>query len=646
MKLKSNSHFFFLPLTVLCLIIFFYIYQSPVMGSGYIIGLERYFSPGSSYWSSESLFSQKNTIFFSLKYFLYIFLTIFSGKSIVDFFFGVELRKSHFLNKNLTNILKYALFFLPGYLVTVALSRICTILFKEPYAIGFIFLGLLLLAIPSLTQLSLKKIKSNMKNSIIFILLIFVFLIIQVQSPGLHITGDAVGTILKELASAKVFSNGERLPLFAKHYDEFLYLYPFLKGVLLEKKDLFFLWWGIGALGKFSIFSIVFFSLKNFIDEEKTIFIIIFFLFWGNHFLNPKDVDLLFDSGNPLGDVMHIGRGITSSLIFLCIFVQRYFHAENIKSAKTALYIVLLSFGLSSLSIHIALFYPVLVFMNFKADRCQREVGFFEKYILKSLPYLIVLSPVFFYFSKEIFIKITPFTMICIIGLLGYLLLKNGLTFHKLEKKYTKLFFISLASFILASLLLGNVLSPIFYSKLQFIKINFIGSGIAQSMVSSNIIGANKMCEIWPISHCFSPIAFYKNYAILLFLSSYALLILSQSKLNTASLEFKNNSENSFFLLGSLCLFFGALFIFDFTNTSVSHWLYIWFKSRLLEVSYYFIIALSLIILYSQKKIIFNLFFSFFILNFFAFEFLFLKNSRLILLYENFFYIVRMLTLS
>lgn len=550
--------------------------------------------------------------------------------------------------------------FIPGYLVHISLNRIVSLLLPHRPARALSLLLMISLAAGVFFFFSkhikeyfyeLKELKKciveNFVEIILYFSLFFTVLVLLYRMGGHKMIGDGAVSYLTYLRN---FSLGQgttlKLPILFEHYDELLYLYP-----------IFFLFrssisplvipWVITALSKVSAAGIIFLFFRFY--NIKSIYAVfgIIFVFFGSTSINPLRYMLLFDSGNPMMNVLHIGRVISCILIpFSVIMTHSVLPINQFFSKKTKSifsFICLLAIvGLTATSVHNLLYYVLfsllILLVTFYKSHLRQLLSNTLKYkTLVQLFYIFAIAvPTILSFHEKVRGKILPGVLL-FISILLLLVLLSSLFFSNPFKNVssqnnTK----NIISFIFAGCLigafLGNLMGKALSEKIDLISL--YGTSLLQRPgINTNI---TSLTSLTPFSDNFgcgpSPYCFSSEYFILF----YGLILLALWFIIKSLLEQKDDSNDWNYyitptLLLTTILFLTALFFVNFVEFS-SLTIMTWVWSRFIEVPCYAIIMYFIVIGFRggrNKKILVSIFLvTWSIIPFFA-------NSRPVQIYFN-----------
>lgn len=623
MKIRPLSFIYF---GLLLLVFFSAIFGKGVSSFYHTQNIVNLSIPGKNYFNAPSLFSYKTATSVLLQLMGYLALTFLSGAYLLKKTLGdiaSKMQGMSFVRIYLHELMLFALSFLPGYLIFIAINRLTTL--SIPQEISWPLLVAFYWILAAFFLLHFFKERKVMQRKffslLLFALLLIFFLILQVQWPGGHVTGDAVGVLISEIQSNQLLNPGKAFPILTKHYDEILYFYPFLKYFTQAEKDYLLPWWFLGAFAKVFTIAPLYFFCNYFATRLSTFFFCFIFLFWGNHFLHPLQTQLLFDSGNPLGDSLHIGRllnAILPILSFVAVFALP-FKKTPLFSLATLL-ILLMGMGFSSLTISMCALIPLsfayaLLKKNFAPPR-------FAPTLYGVLTYLLLLFPFMIYFSAKTFVwgYWILFAIMAILSFANITWIKK-ISFNRLGLLFTFSCFMGLA-------LLGNLAAKglnllphvAFHEQTPVKKMNWMHPSFH--------------CQSWPTQHCASPSAFFKNYALVLILASLTFFLLYKKKRNPLG------HHGTLFLSSALMLFLLGLFVYDYSSGEHVDALQVWFKSRLPEMGYSSIILISLLSLNKLSLPLYRFTLAILTLNFFIYEFFYSQSiGRWGILLKNFHYL-------
>ena len=542
--------------------------------------------------------------------------------------FGLVVTTKFLMENEISLPVGFAASFLPGYIITIAINRIITLIFSHLYApiIIFIFISFLMIIlfifnINSVRDYFLSGFKLRDKNPISLIgiliflfLLIFIFMIWRIQLHVHAFCGDSTSFITKFIADDLSNLNlSLHAPIFDFHYDEFIFNYPLIYSSRSNVFPLLY-FWIISPVALVSCGCLLF-SLFRYFDISR-IFSILFaaFLLLGSHFLNPISYINIFDSGNPLALNYHIGRII--SCIFPLMFIT-YFNSlngekENHRSKLLISFLLILfAIGIASLSFHFVLFslgiaFVAIIYNLLKKENESKSINYM---IYTLILFMVLITPfitLFFPWSENRFGGV-PIIISSFLGIV-FLFMLLPFQFNRNWKSVQKpLIFIVIL--LISSILFGN--NAVIKFKGLFEKLfKVINSGYNPylEIFSRNIIPANADIKLFsfymegPIFFAKSPGMFFLYFGLLIsfVLSSFFLLGYS-CKENKTGEEFKIRRVLFFNILLFSILFSLGIFATCYISIGVKQW----YITRFIEIPFYTLIILSLISIkkYSNRYI-------------------------------------------
>ena len=270
--------------------------------------------------------------------------------------------------------------FLPGYIILIPLNRLLSLCFSNATAAKLELLAALLGALATLkgrveakrlafskttgvaTPLSEAVVDPGVRRGRISRFSVppcFWILGVLILWSATTITGDATSFTFKEIFSvtSRFPAPESKLPMFAQHYDELVFLHPvFYSGLFGQDSDLLWPYLFLNAFAKCSGLFIVYLSLRRLKLSKHEAGALSFFLFTSSLQINPTGDAVLFDSNNPILRLLHTARvlGCIAPLVVSVLFL-RYNHARRSSLSTHASSLALVTgLGCSSMSIHIA----------------------------------------------------------------------------------------------------------------------------------------------------------------------------------------------------------------------------------------------------------------------------------------------------
>jgi len=572
-----------------------------------------YAAPGKSYFGAPPLFANPTPILIGFFLIVYQLITIIIGYTFWRSFCApVKIRilwnlksfqlikNKELFNRQIETLIILSLSFPFGYLICVAINRIVSIVLIQNYAlIVLIFVYTTLMTV--LTGIRIYGRNFNIgtvKPFFVFSFFLIISLIIFLQTLTGHITGDSIAGLIQGIIDNNFLDSHKKFPIITKQYDEILYLYPFLKYITQPNSNYLLFWWGLNAFSKMFAAAAIFLFCNHFALKFSTTMFILFLTLFGCHFFYPfGGYRLLFDAGNPLGYSLHIGRVISAILPFLVFLFLKDF---KITKKKTLLHITalfLLGLGLSSLTINVFLVPLVGIILWISLSIFPKRINILKTSSL-IFAFIFLLYP-FIIYNRSNFFTISAFLLFSFILFLSVTFIPLISDIKLCFQSGNRLFILIPlgAGTIIGSLFLGNV----FILKLQHL-INMLFPDITiysqiKLTTKVDLFKASIYCGQVALVHCTGIGPFLRSFGFINIMISLAFFYLSKLfKKNRAGLHLGPilasilYTGSFFFLLG--------MFFYDFVNVDGDlGWVQVWFKSRMIETSYYFILASSIIII-------------------------------------------------
>ena len=468
--------------------------------------------------------------------------------------------------------------------------------------------------------------------------------VIQIQYAGAHVTGDAGIFLFNVLRNIHFgLSTNTKLPFFAQHYDELMYLYPIYYGFRsIAKLNLMLPLWILGSMGKIASFSLIFICLKTFIKKSHIVFLITYFVFHGNLFINPFYSTTIFDSGNPIVLCMHIGRLIGICLpVFMFTLAYKLNDVDKSEHEKLIyIFCILFGVGISSTTISNSyitfLLYLASVLFTFRRISNEGE-KIYGNY--KYVSFLMFLIPTLVYASMSISSNIiAPAFMVLGLFTISILFILHFLDIDRLKKINFQLFydcffkknilFPMVIGIVFGNLFLGNIAlssvarvlntfpgndrssSIIFKSNdiylpsyeqylfnLPIVKRNIVKEDISKKHLfsTSKVYHNNRMSSY--VDHCRNLLYFARKFGLPVIIGIVSMLIIGlveDSKKVKAILMDRQIAS---------CIWYSFIFmllgflLYDFILNN-DDFLSTWLKSRLVEPWFYSTIIMGLILIF------------------------------------------------
>ena len=517
--------------------------------------------------------------------------------------------------------------FMPGYLTIIGMNRLIT--FVLPNSASVTFLPLLYLALALWLAAALRG-SFNARNVALFgggllrlVVVFAVFLVLQVQTDdSAHVLGDGVNPFLDLISRGTGLGPGEFFPIFFQHYDEVMFLYPFIVpfGMADEVVELF---WMLYAMGKASAFAALCGGMYLLIRMRSGAYLIAILLFFGGLSFSLGESPLLFDAGNPLRVTLHPGRVLLAVLpiVIFCMAISRQVRISP--ASKVGLFGgALLGIGFSSLTVSgLVLWASILLGLGILSLRISRRVaalGIIGLITLLLFAYLQRGS----YGGSWLFLS---GILVAFLGIgIGYWTEHSG--WHQLRAlardAIVPVILAMAAGMALGFLLLGNGFASDY---VRLIGLDEVRNVIYGKSVPQFQIGFNPHCGRYPLNHCGNLSAFFSSFGMVLILALLASLAgLSDAGSKGTGLtrpfavppadqspagEVACDHELAIMkaIVCSVLFLVAGFFAYDFTNGDMSvhprhGWLSVWFKSRLIEPWVYATIAFSAVLLWMGSR--------------------------------------------
>lgn len=500
--------------------------------------------------------------------------------------------------------------FIPGYFAILAINRLVTFALPNLRAVLllplFYFFAALLLAIGSRHLLTKRNAALMLDGMARGVVIFIVFLVLQVQiDNGGHVLGDGVKPFLEMIRSGTGVGPYEFFPIFAQHYDETMFLYPFFApyGMAGDVVELF---WMLYGLGKASAFASVMAALLILCRMRLESYLVSLLIFFGGLSLFGGKSLLLFDSGNPLRANLHIGR-VVLAVLPIVVFSLAVSGRARVRRGTSAglLGAVLVGIGISAASISsIALLASILVglvILSLPVSVGAASIGVFALIALLLLAYSLRGA----YGGPWIFLSAIALAFAGT-GRHAAHQLRARLSQLTRQPFFAAIFALTLGT-VFGLLLLGNSFS---YDYAQLLGFGRMRQGIYGKSVPEFEIGFNPYCGRFPLVHCADLWAFFSSFGLVLLLAALAVLVVlwnekrtipgsatMSSRSEKSGTGHRNHPNLSNVIACSLLFLVAGFFAYDFTNGSVFGWLPVWLKSRLIEPWFYATLAFSLVAL-------------------------------------------------
>jgi hypothetical protein len=524
---------------------------------------------------------------------------------------GYKLLYPTFTNIKISLILKLIGSFWAGYLINIAIYRICTILF-EVHIASFVTLFLECIVILGLikntpTNMNLSLDFRSITKLLIFLLLvilaIFVLFIYQIFNGDFRFVGH--GTYQYIFLVKTLFNDIQYIPLIPSHQDELLFA-TFFYNFLQPDFDIILVSSLTLATMKVSILVFIFLVFKKFNMSNLYGCISILYIAIGSFYLNPSKYMIYYDSNNPLLFTVHAGRII--AFPFFIFLGLMFFKLIPFKNNFIAFILLSLGYSLTPISNSIIVIVYTLCILLF-------SVWHFN---VTRLKFILSIGPVILVFLSFLAICITYeintfntrysalIAFIPVILLFIYLLKFN---YDFSLKRFDPIIILCLwICVVIGNIFLGNIfvdnyISRSFYGFLN-ISDNLFGLSFDNLLNSGSFpnrfISANNFWDIlfksnlesgaW-VQYNTSGLNFFYHYVLIFFLSIIPYLIYRKQKVS------RFNSFYLFLLIFSSLLVFSLFFYIDFVADMNRSWL----KSRMLEIPIFIIVFLVSVMTFKEK---------------------------------------------
>jgi len=473
---------------------------------------------------------------------------------------------------------------LPGYLASIALTRVLTLFFSQQISLILWFVCGCISAWVGLKTITRQGIYSNSRVKVISIFntltVFFLFLINQVQvnlyaGLNIHVFGDATTGSINWLQSFNS-DPSKMVPIFSEHYDETLFFTPLnLIFALLNIPPDYMLWfWFLYSLGKASSFAVLLLLARSVINSTLTSFGLTALMFFGSLALNPLASPLLFDAGNNLASTGHIGRAFTN-IVCLIFMVGIFKGSSMLKPAKrytiTTIYVVL-GLGMSSLTFSLMF---CLIFLTIVKTLWTLEIQIINKYFQLALIIFLLLFvlPIGNLYSG---IAIGAYLLGTFIWVSISLAFSKQTPFQNFGRVHP-----IVIGILFGNIFCGNLISSKIMANAGLLTERFSTRGIEGKMKLEGFGLAINPGQ-YPFGHLGNPLNMAIFFGLPLMLIAAYLLF-----------SYDSNPKNSSELMGLYWILLGflfAFFILDYLNAGYSEVVFIWLKTRLVEPFYLLLI--------------------------------------------------------
>ena len=512
--------------------------------------------------------------------------------------------------------------FLPGYIIVVSINRLVTYMFPYSSAAVIVLIGMvslvLMLYVKNVsglkTFLQEFRFSRNRKEHIyfigLFILLFFIILIVTLQRGKHPFCGHAVNYII-ENGYILLENINHHVPIFGYHYDEFFFNYPLIYFFKSNVALIFHFW----IVNTFMIVSIIFMLYSIFIYfglSSPLASIYTAFLMIGSHTLSPVNYLLMFDSGNPLVFNVHVGRMISCVLpVFLLLRFGMYGnHGINSKWNNYELVlIVLFGLGIPSLSFHVFIYTMVFLFMIilYRISNSERKIITLNNTVILMMISFMIFVPFYTKFltgSENDFLGI-PIVITSIISSAVLFQFIRPLQLRGAWKQIKEPFLVILSA-VTSAVLFGNLITLKFHGFMRLVGDelqNLLGYnpyGFLFTRIFSQdspIRFFEKQLENMPLTD-FLGMHYYVTYygfvTLLIYGALFVFMRRNYSRTDYGSHEIKGLGVSIYL---NVILFIMGIFFTSYSYLGMQRW----FTTRFIEVPFYTLLILCLIILGKTK---------------------------------------------
>jgi len=510
--------------------------------------------------------------------------------------------------------------FVPGYLIVICINRLVTLTASNTAskaALPVVYL----LAAAILMYLCRRLLKRPRYWVILggmatWAILFAGFLVLQVQLDNSgHVIGDGIERFFPLLINGQGMAASDHFPLFLQHYDEVMFLFPFLDASDGNARFME-LFWLLYAYGRASAFAAVMLAVLYFSRSSWLALLVAAYLFFGSIHVYHGSYHLLFDSGNPLRQTLHIGRVILAVLpvVVLGLACSRAVKFET--ESKWALaWLAVMGIGAAALSSSLLIVVLSICIALFLLKLPLNTEGVVLSMLTLLASIIIAYAQMSSHLAAWFFLGGLVFSTAFLV-LPSWKHVADGI--RNLRAHAAILGIVSiLAGMAIGLTLLGNSTARFGLEALGIDQIRTVI--VAPHPIPPFSIGNNPFCGTFASGHCTDLNTFLERFGLLLMLPLVSVWVLSRRPNgfmpNAAPGALPQpepgsspkSSSRLFTAMVVLCLFFlvASFFAYDFTNGGMDthpdnamRWLPVWLKSRLIEPWAYAILAFSVSILW------------------------------------------------
>lgn len=572
------------------------------------------FQVGYSYFGwTGSIYNVKTSAVSALAIFLYIC----AGAIIGYKFFLSKIIQRDYAEKYTPLLL--AAGFVPGYFILIAVNRIVSLLFNNSFAQPALLglYGLLFFYYVGSCKINISRIIGIAGVLILY----FVFIVDQIQKNDAHIIGDGATFFLDIILKGDIFEGSKNFPLFSQHYDEIMFLYPIYPVLKAEsaQSNILIPYLLLYSFGKMSACLSMVLVLRSIIGSTFFPIILIIYMYLGNPFLIPVSSFVLFDSGNPINNVLHISRVFGILIPFLIVILLRLRLACDNLGWQWYITLFLMSVGLSSTTVSnayalIALFFVYALFVIksssfsiFNRGRLTPALVLLVLLLMAALPFMIA--------ANETIVRQLGGLILLLSGILLFAIMVDMRVETGVESDYIskikKMSLILLVGYGVGIIFLGNLFVHFTADKIGVFDVldrqlkNGNLTSIPWNGSVFDIFGVNPFCS-WnrhPFEHCVNTRNYIMRFGLLFSVLIIGVALVTDKIISNAK-DVKLETLQIFIVAMFTMV---GIFLYEYTNGMADeavrlHRLPIWLKSRFIEPWFYISIITGMVTIYVSSK--------------------------------------------
>ena len=482
--------------------------------------------------------------------------------------------------------------FFPGYLTLVAINRVTTLILPKHLGLylllGIYFSGFVW-GLGVLKNFRLWRGYRELLLGISMCLGIFlVFLVLGVQNRGNHVIGDGAVFTFENLAIFSNLKSTSALPVVTQHYDELFFLSPLSRWTSSMRVNFYDWFWFMYAVSRAGSLIYIYAASRLLKLSHKYSILLSLIMMFAPLGPNPLGAPLLFDSGSNLLENLHVGRGMTVSVVVLSLaFAVRVGGALRLKQSfnlskidKVVLFCI--GVGISSVTTSFAIALLGVGFILFVINE-EPDLSFDVSAQILTLFIVLAIS----ISAGSLLIGVA---MALVAALVVAWLIRSALSnvitqaWAKCKSFANPNILYVLSGAVIGFTLLGNIFVEHTWTILKLNTDRLVSRGLEPGLGS---LGLGRFPPSFPLEHIAGLYTFLSMFGLPMTLFCLCLI-------------FRPNIGRTYPLLSqtilaTLVVMVFGFFVWDFMNGSFQdpgEWILIWIKSRLVEPWFYALLVL------------------------------------------------------